>query len=246
MTTAADRYANAVLASKGAAFLPVAEQTLGAKARSVTWHVSHVEGWLMDLMYVISLSSCATCAMMQVCPRCCLRHAGIRGDIYAFAAPSASELLSALHALSAGSSSPSQPAQEASAPAYHPGIASNGHAQAPDTAAKPDSEHTGAKQSAPSSPSGRTPVAAQAAEEANGSCGQSERFEGPAGACTGEHSQDRLCSVCLGILQTVDSRAPATPSEAVTAAVQQWDSRSGRSWHPSAFCCPMELARSAK
>ena len=185
------------------------------------------------------------CTIMQVCSRCCLRHAGVRGDIYATAAPTAPELLSALQALSAAST-PSQPAQEASTSADDPGTASNRHAPAPDTASKSNPEPTGAGQSGAPTPSGHTPAAAQAVRETDSRCGQNGQPAGPAGNYAGEHSQDRPCSICLGVLQTIDSLALSSPSEDVTAAVQQWDSGSSRTWHPSASCCPVELARSAK
>ena len=243
---AADEYAKIIVASKEAAFLPIAEQILSAKARSITWHASNVEGCcdrrdVCDFLHLL----CETCTMMQVCPRCCLRHAGVRGDIYATTAPTAPELLSALQALGAGSS-PSQPAQDVSASADDPGTAGNGHAPAPSAASESNSEPIGARQSAPSSPSGHTPAAAQAAKVADGRCGQDGQSEGPADAHAGEHSQDRPCSVCLGVLQTIDSLAVLSPSEDVTAAVQQWDSGTGRTWHHLASCCPMEIARSAR
>ena len=47
-----DEYVNSVLASMRAAFLPIAEQILGANSRFITWHASSVEGWLVKLICV--------------------------------------------------------------------------------------------------------------------------------------------------------------------------------------------------
>ena len=59
-------------------------------------------------------------------------------------------------------------------------------------------------------------------------------------------SKPSPCSVCLGVLQCVDSLQPATPSDAVTAAVQQWDSSSNRAWRPLAACTAHDIAAHVK
>ena len=52
-SSAAVGYAKDIVASKGAAFLPIAEQILNAKAGTITWHASYVQGDLMTRMCVI-------------------------------------------------------------------------------------------------------------------------------------------------------------------------------------------------
>lgn len=178
--------------------------------------------------------------VLQVCPRCCLRHAGNRGEIHACAAPPVPELLNKLKACINGGSP--QPSME-----HHGNHASAAEAHLKGPAEASVLSISGAVQPehdqglTPADATGRTLPALRTAR-AEGSAAQNGHHGAAVQGSGSQDSRAAPCSVCLGVLQCIDSLQPTTPSDDVTAAVQQWDSSSTRAWQPLASCTAHNIA----
>ena len=185
----------------------------------------------------------------QVCPGCCLRHAGVRGDVYASTAPLASELLSTVSDAAAASQS-AAPAQEdtvsGKAALNAPGVDEplpKASDAAQSTACIRQSEH----ESAPAS-SGAAHAAAAACSAGTAASPEQNGHPMPESKSKAAEyrSSDPFCTVCLGVLQCLDRLSLTAPAENITAAVQQWDCASGREWQPLASCAPKDIAAQVK
>jgi len=182
--------------------------------------------------------------MLQVCPRCCLRHAGVRGEIYASAAPQASELYSTVRAntdTALSHTSAERPAASAAITKTQP----RGAAQA-SVSSMSDASQAQHNSCSPSNISRHIAAMPRSADDKAGTAENGQH----AGPGTGQDSSDQSkaapCSICLGVLQCLDSLLPAPPSEDVTKAVQQWDAGSGRAWHPLSSCQSGNIAAHVK
>ena len=182
--------------------------------------------------------------MLQVCPRCCLRHAGVRGEIYASAAPQSSELYSTVRAST--DTAPSHTSAER--PAASAAI-TKGQPRGAAQAYVPSMSDACQAQNNSCSPSNIAPYTAAVARSPYDKAGTAENGQH---AETGtrqdslEQSKAAPCSICLGVLQCLDSLMPAAPSEDITKAVQQWDAGSGRAWHPLSSCHSRDIAAHVK
>ena len=234
----ADRYVTAVTASKGAAFLPVLVQLLEAK----------VHFWALDLHRpqkqingtLRYLHTDLRCICLQVCPRCCLRHAGMRGDIYASAAPQVPELLSTLRASIDATPPTEQQTATASASEAHLEGAAESAVPSHTTGMQPEHDSL-----APASGAGHISAVPQEACDKSSAAQNGQRVAAVDDSGS-QNSKPAPCSVCLGVLQCIDSLQPATPSADVTTAVQQWDSSSNRAWQALASCTAQDIAAQVK
>ena len=234
----ADRYVAAVKASKGAAFLPVLLQLLEAKVcQDPSFMMPLKNGF--NTLCTISMELTGSLEL-QVCPRCCLRHAGVRGAIYVSAAPQVPELLSRVRASTDNNSPTEQQAVSASA----------AEAQAEGAAESSVLSHTAGPQPEHNSSSIANGAEHTSAVPRKASDDNSASQNGQhAAAAQDSDSQIRKpapCSVCLGVLQCMDSLQPAAPSADVTTAVEQWDSSSNRAWQPVPSCAARDIAAQVK
>ncbi len=188
--------------------------------------------------------------MMQVCPRCCLRHAGVRGTVYASAVPLASELLNTLSDAAAvrQSAAPAQkdPASKKTvqdAPGLYelpPALDAAHHTAC---ARQPQQESAVASNRAAQTAAAAGSTSAVAIPEQNGHPMPATKSKND----VGEHSStDPVCIVCLGVLQSLESLSLTAPAQNITAAVQQWDCASGREWQSLASCAPEDIAAQVK
>ena len=205
---------------------------------------------LWALHVLRTASTCATLVQLteghdlQVCPRCCLRHVGVRGNIYASAAPQVPELLSKLRASTDDDHPTEHQAASASA------SASAAEAQPEGAAESCVLSHTAAKQPEhdslpPANGAGRT-SAMPCGDSVNSSAAQNGQHVAAAQDSGTQERKVAPCSVCLGVLQCIDSLLPAAPSEDITTAIQQWNSSSNRAWQPLASCIAQDIAAHVK
>lgn len=235
-------YPDTILNKKGSQFQPILAQLLKAKVKGCQCQKS------TGLPLRIKCAAMNVPLVPQVCPRCCLRHAGVRGDLYASAAPLAPELLSTVSDAAAASQS-AAPAQEdtvSGKPVQNaPGVAeplpkaSDAHS----TACVRQSEH----ESTPAS-SGAAQTAAAACSAGTAASPEQNGHPKPESKSKAAEygSTDPLCTVCLGVLQCLDRLSLTAPAENIIAAVQQWDCASGREWQPLASCAPEDIAAQVK
>ena len=182
--------------------------------------------------------------MLQVCPRCCLRHAGVRGEIYASAAPQSSELYSAVRA-STDNAPPHSSAKRSAASAAITKAQPRGVAQSsiPSMSDASQAQHNSRS---PSNTPPHTIARACSANEKRSTAENGQHARQGTRQDSSEQSKAAPCSICLGVLQCLDGLPPAPPSEDVTKAVQQWDAGSGRAWHPLPSCHPGDIAAHVK